>query len=262
MLIVDSHTHLDLLDDADAAVAAAVENAVGACITVGTSVGSTAQAIAISEKHHQHVRVAAGIHPNSAAGATQKDWEELCALATHPHVVAIGETGFDQYHKRATVEEQERIFIWHCELARELQLPLIIHSRDTDDITLQQLDAHAAGLDVILHCFAMETKVDEVLSRNYYCSFAGNVTYASATGLRAAVQRIPAERLMVETDAPYLTPVPFRGKPNSPALVRTTLDAIAEVRRITPETLAGQTTNVAVELFGLQSMAVAPAGGR
>jgi TatD DNase family protein len=164
--------------------------------------------------------------------------------------VAIGETGLDYYRDHAPREDQARAFVAQIELARSVGKPLVIHTRAADDDTLALLDEHAGGLQVILHCFSMAARVEECLAHDgWWFSFAGNSTYPSATDLRTAALRIPADRLLVETDAPYLSPQPMRGKPNQPAHVVATAQALAVERRVPYDELERAVEANAATLF-------------
>ncbi len=201
-------------------------------LTVGTDGASCRAALAAAEDFPQ-VYAAIGRHPNSATGFDDADLAELEALAAHEKCVAIGETGLDYYRDYAPAEDQRRAFRAQIELARELDKPLVIHTRAADDDTLALLEEHTGGLRVILHCFSMSQRVEECLAHeDWWFSFAGNATYPSAGALRTAALRIPAQRLLVETDAPYLSPQPSRGKPNQPANVVATAQTIALERRV------------------------------
>ncbi len=179
---------------------------------------------------------AIGRHPNEATGFDDADLAELEALAAHPKCVAIGETGLDFYRDYAPREDQERAFEAQIELARETGKPLVIHTRAADDDTLATLSSRAQGVTVILHCFSMSDRIDECLAHDdWWISFAGNVTYPRAQDLRLAALSVPAERLLVETDAPYLAPQVVRGKPNEPANVVHTARALAVERRVVYE---------------------------
>jgi TatD DNase family protein len=181
-----------------------------------------------------------GFHPQEAGLLTAADLGGLQELAGHQRVVAVGETGFDFYHDNWPHDLQEEVFVRHIELARLSGLPVVIHTRDAAERTLRVLDEHAAGLTVVLHCFSLSAHLAEVLERDYYLSFAGNVTYKSATDLQDACRLAPHDRLLLETDAPYLTPVPFRGRPNRPALVARTYEFVARLRAVTLDDLAEQ----------------------
>ncbi|MGH2870127.1 MAG: TatD family hydrolase [Solirubrobacteraceae bacterium] len=231
--MIDSHTHLDACEPSDAELVAAAD-AVGVTriVTVGTDGASCRAALAAAEDFPQ-VYAAIGRHPNSATGFDDADFAELEALASHEKCVAIGETGLDYYRDYAPAEDQRRAFAAQIDLARTTGKPLVIHTRAADDETLELLNAQAGGLRVILHCFSMAARVQECLSHDqWWFSFAGNCTYPKAADLRDAALRVPAERLLVETDAPYLSPQPVRGQPNQPANVVRTAEALALERRV------------------------------
>ena len=231
--MIDSHTHLDFCEPPNAElVAAAVQAGVTRILTVGTDGASCRAALAAAEDFPQ-VYAAIGRHPNSATGFDDADFAELEALAAHDKCLAIGETGLDYYRDYAPASDQRRAFEAQIELARTTGKPLVIHTRAADDDTLAILDEQAAGLRVILHCFSMADRVEECLAHeDWFFSFAGNATYPRAEDLRGAALRIPADRLLVETDAPYLSPQPVRGKPNQPANVAMTAQALALERRV------------------------------
>jgi TatD DNase family protein len=235
--VIDSHTHLAFgKAPEDELVAAAREAGVTRMLTVGIDGDSCRQALAASERHDD-VWAAIGRHPNAATGFTDADLEELRELAAHPRCAAIGETGLDFYREGAPREDQERAFRGQIELARETGKPLVIHSRDADEATISTLAAHADGVDVILHCFSMPGRVEECLERGWWISFAGNVTYPANAELAGAVAKVPGDRLLVETDAPWLTPVPVRKERNQPAYVVHTARFVAERRGVAYEEL-------------------------
>jgi TatD DNase family protein len=231
--MIDSHTHLHLCEPSDAElVEAAAEAGVTRMVTVGTDGASCRAALAAAEDFPQ-VYAAVGRHPNAATGFDDADLAELEALAAHEKCVAIGETGLDYYRDYAPATDQRRAFEAQIELARSTGKPLVIHTRAADDDTLTVLHERAGGLRVVLHCFSMADRVEECLSHpDWYFSFAGNATYPRAEQLRAAALRVPADRLLVETDAPFLSPQPVRGKPNQPANVTMTAQALALERRV------------------------------
>jgi TatD DNase family protein len=249
--VIDSHTHLDVCEPPDTELVAAAEAAgVRRIVTVGTTGASCRAALATAEDFPQ-VYAAIGRHPNEATGFDDADRAELEALAAHEKCVAIGETGLDYYRDYAPRADQERAFCAHIEVARATGKPLVIHTRAADEDTLAVLTERAAGVRVILHCFSMADRVDECLAHeDWWFSFAGNVTYKTAEALRAAAALVPPERLLVETDAPYLTPVPLRGKPNEPANVVHTARAVAAVRGIDYEELEAQVERSAAAVFG------------
>jgi len=248
--MIDSHTHLDACEPPDAELVAAAEQAgVTKLLTVGTDGASCRRALAAAEAFPQ-VYAAVGRHPNSAHGFDDADLAELRALAAHERCVAIGETGLDHYRDGAPRSDQERAFAAHIDLARETAKPLVIHTRAAEDETLHMLREQAAGVTVILHCFSMPAHLDEILERAWICSFAGNVTYPSATDLAQAAERVPADRLLVETDAPYLTPQAVRKHPNQPAFVAHTARFVGERRGVAFEDFERDVEATAARVFG------------
>jgi TatD DNase family protein len=248
--VIDSHTHLDHCEPPDAELVAAAERAgVTRMVTIGTDGASCRAGLAAAEAFPQ-VYAAVGRHPHESAGFDDADLAELRALAAHDRCVAIGETGLDYYRDLAPRADQGRAFAAQVGLARETDKPLIIHTRAADEDTLAVLREQAAGVRVILHCFSMPDRVDECVAAGYWISFAGNVTYPKAVDLARAAARVPLDRLLVETDAPYLAPQPVRGQPNEPANVVHTARLIAELRRLGDEELEAAVERTAAGLFG------------
>jgi TatD DNase family protein len=248
--VIDSHTHLHLCEEPDAElVERAVAAGVGKMLTVGTDGASCRAALAAAEAFPQ-VYAAVGRHPNQARGFDDADLAELQALAAHPRCVAIGETGLDYYRDDAPHEDQKRSFSAHIELSRTTGTPLIIHTRHADEDTLAQLAAEAEGLTVVMHCFSMPERLQECLERGYTISFAGNVTYKSAADLAEAARAVPEERLLVETDAPYLTPQAVRKHRNQPAFVAHTAAFVAELRGVSVAELGATVERNAARVFG------------
>jgi TatD DNase family protein len=248
--VIDSHTHLDSCAPPDEElVAAAVEAGVTRMLTVGTDGASCRRALAAADAFPQ-VYAAIGRHPNEAHGFDGADLAELRALAEHPRCVAIGETGFDFYRDRAPRADQERAFESQIALAAEEGKALVIHTREADDATVGMLAARASGVTVIMHCFSMPDRLDEVLDHGWYVSFAGNVTYPKSGALADAAARVPAERLLVETDAPYLTPQAVRKERNQPAYVQHTARFIAERRGVALDELERDVERTAARVFG------------
>jgi TatD DNase family protein len=247
--VIDSHTHLHACKPNDAElVAAATQAGVTRMLTVGTSSVTCREALLTAECFPQ-VWAAIGRHPNEAAGFDDADLDELRALAEHPRCAAIGETGLDYYRDYAPHEDQLRAFLAHIDLARATGKPLVIHTRTADDDTIDTLRAHAGDLDVILHCFSMDGRLQECLEQGWWISFAGNVTYASAQDLAAAAEQVPDDRLLVETDAPYLTPQVVRKERNQPAFVVHTAEFVAQRRGIEYEQLEALVERNAATLF-------------
>lgn len=230
--MIDTHCHLDMCTDADAAA----DNDLAAMVTIGTTLERDHATIALAERQPR-VWAAVGIHPNGASAAADPATRAAVdALAGHPRVVAVGETGFDTWWDDETLETQRMAFDWHVELARRHDLPLILHVRDgqnAEDASLAAAEAiaDAAWHRGILHCSNGHPRlVAAGLGLGWMVSFAGNLTYKSAGDLRSAAAEIPLDRLLVETDSPYLTPEPKRGQRNVPGNVRHTAGVLAEAR--------------------------------
>ncbi|MDX6562389.1 MAG: TatD DNase family protein [Gaiellales bacterium] len=248
--MIDSHTHLHVCkpDDAEL-VAAAAAAGVTRMLTVGTNGVTCREALLAAERFPQ-VFAAVGRHPNEAAGFDDVDAAELQALADHPRCAAIGETGLDYYRDYAPHPDQQRAFEAQIELARATGKPLVIHTRAAEDDTIDTLRAHAAGVRVVLHCFSMPDRLDECIQQGWWISFAGNVTYPKAQELAEAAERVPSDRLLVETDAPYLTPQAVRKERNQPAYVVHTARFVAGCRGIEYEQLEALVERNAAGLFG------------
>jgi TatD DNase family protein len=241
--MIDSHAHLFLCDGPEAeVVAAAREAGLGRMLTVGMDAVTNPAAIEAAERHEE-VFAAVGRHPNEATGFDEEAVVEIARFGTHGRVRAIGETGLDYYRDSADPADQRRAFAAQIEIARELDLPIVIHARDPEggseaiDEIFATLDARAAGQPVILHCFSAPQRVGDAAERGWYCSFAGNVTYPSAEALREAAAEVPEELILVETDAPYLSPQEKRGKRNEPANVVATARLVAQLRGVSYEEL-------------------------
>jgi TatD DNase family protein len=230
--MIDTHCHLDACKEP---VADLVERAQEADVTrllaIGMNGDSSRHAQAAADEH-DGVYVSVGRHPHEAKGIDEPAAiDEIEALARHPKVRAIGETGLDYHRDYSTPKDQQLAFELQIELALRLHLPLVVHTRDAERDTLTMLDRHTGhGIPIIIHCFSMTGYVDECIERGYYCSFAGNVTYPQAAELREAAELVPDELLLVETDAPFLAPQDFRGKPNEPAFVCSTAAFLARLR--------------------------------
>jgi TatD DNase family protein len=248
--VIDSHTHLHLCEQPDAElVQEALAAGVQRMLTVGTDGASCRAALAASELFPQ-VYAAVGRHPNQASGFDEADLAELRALAEHERCVAIGETGLDFYRDGAPVEDQHRAFSSQIELARHTGKPLVIHTRVADEQTLAKLSSDARDVRVVMHCFSMPDRLQECLDLGHTISFAGNVTYKSAGDLARAAQMVPAERLLLETDAPYLTAQAVRKHRNRPAFVMHTAAFVAELRGVSVDELGERVRENAATLFG------------
>ena len=248
--MIDSHTHLDSCapDDTDL-VRDAEAAGVRRMLTVGTDARSCRAALDAAERFPQ-VYAAIGRHPNSATGFDDADLADLQALAAHERCRAIGESGLDFYRDSAPPADQQRAFEAQIELARATGKPLVIHTRAAEEPTIETLRANGDDVTVILHCFSMPTHLDECLEHGWFISFAGNVTYPKAADLAAAAERVPDDRILVETDAPYLTPQALRKERNQPAFVTHTARFVAERRGTPYEAFEATVERNAAALFG------------
>jgi len=249
--VIDTHAHLDACDEPEAILDRAHAAGVTRVVTVGTGIDSCRAALALAESH-RGVFAALGIDPHRAATADAERVDELRSLLMHPRAVAVGETGLDDFHRFATLEQQRRVFQAQLTLAGELRKPVVIHSRAAVAETAEQLADF--GGTVVLHCFSEPGLLPVALERGYYVSFAGNVTFPKAAELREAAGHVPADRILVETDSPYLAPQPVRGRPNEPAYVVHTISALAEARGEDSAVLAAQIDVNATEAFGLSGV--------
>jgi TatD DNase family protein len=248
--VIDTHTHVTSCKDDPAEVLARARAAgVRRFITIGSSPTEMAEATALADGHPD-VYTTAGLHPHYAADWSDAIGDEIRSRAAHPRCVAIGETGLDWFRARAPRDAQVTAFRAQLLIARDLDLPVVIHCRDATDDCFELLAAEAPPT-VVLHCFAATERLDEAVERGWYCSFAGNVTYGSAVDLQDAARRVPDELILLETDAPYLSPVPHRGRPNEPAYVMDTLAFVAGLRGVEPAALADRVESNAARAFSL-----------
>ena len=247
--MTDSHAHLDACEvPAGAVVARAREAGVTRIVTIGTGIDSCRAALEIADEN-EGVYAALGIDPHQAASPEAQRVGELRALLDHPKAVAVGETGLDSVRQHSSLVEQRRLFDVQLELAGELGLPVVVHSREASAETGEALEPFRGR--VVLHCFSSPRLLPLALERGYFVSFAGNVTYPKAADLRDAARAVPADRLLVETDSPYLAPQPVRGRRNEPANVVHTIAILAEERGEEPADLAARTHANAAAAFGL-----------
>jgi TatD DNase family protein len=245
--VIDTHAHVER-DEAPEVLARARSAGVERVILVATTVDGAREALALAGEH-DGVYASLGIHPHEAERAADDDVRAVCALLGHEKAVAVGETGLDYFRDYAPRDAQQRLFERQLAVARDTGKPVVIHTRAADDDTLATL----AGFDgtVILHCFSSPGLLQPALDRGYYVSFAGNVTYKNAYDLRAAARAVPRERLLAETDSPYLAPQAVRGRRNEPAYVTHTYAALADARGEDPDELAAQIDANAAAAFGL-----------
>ena len=243
--MVDTHCHLDMCEDG--ALERARAAGLSRIATIGMNAESWPKAAALAAGNDE-VYAIVGVHPNEAAGYSD-DWiEQVREAALGAKVVAIGETGLDYYRDYASKEDQQRSFDAHLELASDLGLPVVIHTRAAEADTFAAL--RDFGGTVVMHCFSSPDRLDECVERGYVCSFAGNVTYPKSRDLQRAAKNVPDELIMVETDAPFLSPQPVRGKPNEPGNVTHTARFVAELRGLAYEELDALVGRNAARVFG------------
>ena len=245
--MIDTHAHLDALDDPAGAIARAREAGVTRIVTVGTDPDSWARALGLTEQH-DGVYAVLGLHPHESGANV--DLDQLPSLLARPKAVGLGEIGLDYYRDYAPREAQSKAFVYQLMLAKQASLPVVIHNRAADEDTVSILGQWFDGT-VILHCFSSVPLLAEALDRGWYVSFAGNVTYKNAGGLREAARAVPPERILAETDCPYLAPQPVRGKTSEPAHVVHTVAALAEARGEDADELGLRIDANAAAAFGL-----------
>ncbi len=252
--LVDSHCHLDFPDFGDELpeiIARAGRAGISHMLTISTHISRFEQVRGLAERF-PNVFCSVGIHPHEAASEAEISVDELIALTQHPKVVGIGETGLDFYYEHSPRDVQERQFRTHIAAARETGLPLIVHTRDADDDTVRVIEAeHANGaFPGLIHCFSASADLARrMVDLGFYISFSGILTFKKADQLRAVAAELPAERILVETDSPYLAPVPKRGKRNEPAYTAFTAQALADARGVTAADIAAITTANFFRLF-------------
>jgi TatD DNase family protein len=248
--VIDSHTHLDACEpDDDELVAAAAAVGVTRILTIGMDGDGGRRALAAADAFPA-VFAAVGRHPHHATGFDDAGLAELEALAAHPRCRAIGETGLDFFRDRAPRADQQRAFHTQIELAQATGKALVIHTRAAEEDTIAALRSRAGSVRVVLHCFSMPARLDECLAEGWWISFAGNVTYPRSEELAVAAERVPDDRLLVETDAPYLTPQAVRKHPNQPAFVTHTARFVAHRRGQADDELERVVERNAATLFG------------
>ena len=263
-MLVDSHCHLDFPDFApelEAVVARAEAAGVGHMVTISTRVRRHAQVLAIAERF-PNVTCSVGTHPHHAHEELDITVDDLVAHANHPKVVAIGEAGLDYHYDNSPRDAQEQGFRTHIAAARATQLPLVIHAREADEDTARILEEEMGKgpFPAVLHCYTGGPDLARrAIALGHSISFTGIVTFKNSGALRDIAKSLPEDRFLVETDAPYLAPLPYRGKRNEPAYVAEVAKVLAEVRGVTPAELARQTTENFFRLFSKVSRATAAA---
>jgi TatD DNase family protein len=247
--VIDAHAHLDACEpDPEELVERARAAGIERIVSIGTTIGSCRETLGIAERHEE-VFAVLGIHPHEAGGPDADRLAELETMLSSPRAVAVGEIGLDYFRDRAPRAAQRALFAAQLELAERTGKPVVIHSRDADGDTRAALEAFPGT--IVLHCFSSPGLLPWALERGCYVSFAGNVTYPSAGNLREAARLVPGERLLIETDSPFLAPQPERGRPNEPAFLVHTLAALAETRGDHASGLAERTAASARAAFSL-----------
>ena len=254
-MLFDSHAHLDdekFADDREAVIARAKENGVTHIINIGADMESSARSVALASQH-ESIYAAVGVHPHEAEKVVAADYDQLAEWTRLDKVVAIGEIGLDYYYDLSPRDLQKEVFIRQLDVARQMHMPIVIHDRDAHGDTMAILKREGKGLIGVVHCFAGSLEMaNELIKMGWYIGCDGPVTFKNAAKLPEIMTKIPLERLLIETDSPYLTPVPLRGKRNEPAYVRFVAEHIATLRGISGEELAKVTTKNVCELFHIK----------
>lgn len=253
-MLVDTHAHIDDVkydEDRDEMVVRAKEYGVTRIITMGDTMVSSSNAIKLAEKY-DCVYAGAGVHPQEALSLMPGDYDTLAQWMTHPKVKVLGEIGLDYYYENASREKQQEIFIRQLDVARQMHMPVSIHDRDAHGDTMAILKKEGRGLTGSIHCFSGSYEMaKELLKMGWFLGVDGPLTFKNAAKLPEIIAKIPLERLLLETDSPYLAPVPKRGRRNEPAYVKYIAEKVAEVRGISFEEVASQTTQNAINVFNL-----------
>jgi TatD DNase family protein len=251
-MLIDTHCHLHLLEEPAVEVVERARAAgVGHLVDVGVDLGSSRQAVD-NARRLEGVSATAGVHPHDAVTLTPEALEELRALLADERVVAVGETGLDYFRDHSPREAQRAAFATQVRLARELDKALVVHCRDAFEDVLAILEREGPPERVVLHCFSGDERAaTRAVEAGYHVSFAGTVTFRNAPGLRRACAAVPLDRMVLETDSPFLSPHPFRGRPNRPERVAITAETVAAVHGVPVEEVADATTTTAIHAFGL-----------
>ena len=254
-MIIDTHAHLDFPDyksDLDSVLIRAKEADVGCIINVGTNLSASKKSVGLAHRFN-NVYASIGVHPHDAMKVTEQDWNALESLVKESKVIAIGETGLDYYRNRSPHEDQQRIFRKHLSLAKAHNLPVIIHSRDASNDCLKILEEYKNGtLRGVVHCFSGTREIAEkCIELGLYISFAGPITFSNAQNLREVAKSVPVERLLLETDSPFLSPQPKRGERNEPSYLSYIIPVLADIYGLSVEDIKRITTFNAYKLFGI-----------
>jgi TatD DNase family protein len=256
-MLIDSHAHIqskEYADEREAVIARAHDAGVEKIIAVGGAgdMSSNTEAVALAAAF-PNIYATVGMHPHDAKDVGDDELRKLVELAAHPKVVAIGETGLDYYYNHSPHDVQRRVFTRFIHMARDTGLPIVVHERDAAQEAAELLRGEGRGLRGVIHCFTGNYDAARAyLDLGFYISFAGIITFKNAAPLREVVQKVPLERMLVETDSPFLTPVPHRGRRNEPAYVRLVAETVAQVKGIHFDEVARATTRNTAALFGIQ----------
>lgn len=250
--LIDTHSHIDMEDfeDLDTIISNAKANGVEKIILPSVDRNSFEKVINIANKYEE-VFCALGIHPTEAQGVNENDYKKIIELAKNPKVVGIGECGLDYYWDKTFVKEQKEVFLKQINIAKELKLPLLVHDREAHKDTFDLLTENITDeINVVMHCFSGSLEfAKECVKKGFYIALGGVVTFKNAKKMHEVAENIPLEKLLLETDAPYLTPIPYRGKRNEPAYVKFIAEEIAKIRGISYDEVAETTTANARKVF-------------
>ncbi len=254
MVLYDSHTHLDEQcydEDREAVIQRAFDQEIYGLINIGADMSSSARSMALAQKYPT-IYSAVGIHPHEAEAVSEADYEQLSRWAGQAKVVAIGEIGLDYHYDYSPRTVQQQVFIRQLAVAKETHKPVIIHTREAHGDMMKILTDHGQGLNGIIHCYSGSLEMaQELIKRGFYLGIGGSLTFKNARKLKQIVTEISLNHLVVETDCPYLTPHPYRGRRNEPAYVRLVVQEIAALKQVTEEAVAEATTENVEKLFQL-----------
>ena len=253
-MLFDTHVHLNSKmyeEDMDAVIERAFAAGVTHMAVIGFDIPSSRRAIEIAEAY-DGIYAVVGIHPSDAKTATPEVWPELRVLLTHPKVVALGEIGFDYYHDTSFNDIQHDVFMKQLEIAHEMDMPIVVHMRDSVQDTYEMLRDYGQGLTGVCHCYSGDAlMLPKFLELGFYIGLDGPVTFKNASSVHEVAKVVPLDKLVVETDGPYLTPTPYRGKRNEPAYVEYVARAIAEIKGVSYEEVCRVTTKNGLQLYRL-----------
>lgn len=254
-MLFDTHVHLNSEKyniDLDRVIERALEADVKLMAVVGFDEPSNARAIALAEQY-EFIYAVVGIHPSDARSATDESWPLLRAQLKHPKVVALGECGFDYYHDTSFNDIQREVFKKQLEIAKQMEMPIVVHMRDSIEDTYEMLSEHGRGLSGVVHCYSGDVlMMHKFIDLGFYIGFDGPVTFKNAHAVHEVAKEVPIDKLVIETDGPYLTPAPYRGKRNEPAYVTYVAEKIAELKGISYEEVCEKTTENGLKMYNMK----------